>query len=81
MTAILDIHAREILNTRGRLNEIYTKHTGQELAAIEDAMDRDKFMSPEEAQDFGLIDHVVVSRPPALKDSGDGDEDSETGQK
>ena len=77
----IEIHAREILNTRGRLNEIYAKHTGQELAAIEDAMDRDKFMSPEEAQDFGLIDHVVVSRPPALKDPGDGDEDSGNGQK
>ena len=79
--ADIEIHAREILNTRGRLNEIYAKHTGQDLAVIEDAMDRDKFMSPEEAQEFGLIDHVVVSRPPALKDQGGGDEKSGNGQK
>ena len=59
----IEIHAREILRTRQRLNEIYSKHTGQDVETIEDAMERDKFMSPEEALDFGLIDHVVVNRP------------------
>ena len=61
--ADIEIHAREILALRGRLNDIYVKHTGQKLDAIEDAMDRDKFLSPEDAKDFGLIDEVVVKRP------------------
>ena len=60
----IEIHAQEILQTRARLNEIYVQHTGQTLKAIEDAMERDKFLSPEEAKEFGLIDEVVVSRPP-----------------
>ena len=72
----IEIHAREIIKTRARLNEIYAKHTGQTLAAIEDAMERDKFLSPEEAKEFGLIDHVVVSRPPLPKE-GQGDEPRE----
>lgn len=62
----IEIHAREIIRTRARLNEIYVTHTGQSLNAIEDAMERDKFLSAEEAQEFGLIDHVVVKRPEAL---------------
>ena len=53
------IHAEEILATRARLNEIYAKHTGQKLDSIEKAMDRDTFMSPDEALKFGLIDSVV----------------------
>ena len=61
--ADIEIHAREILALRGRLNDIYVRHTGQELDAIEDAMDRDKFLSPEDAKAFGLIDEVVVKRP------------------
>ena len=61
--ADIEIHAREILALRGRLNDIYVKHTGQKLDAIEDAMDRDKFLSPEDAKAFGLIDEVVVKRP------------------
>ena len=63
--ADIEIHAKEILQLRARLNDIYVKHTGQPLAAIEDAMDRDKFLSPSEAKAFGLIDEVVVSRPPS----------------
>ena len=55
----IEIHAKEILATRGRLNEIYARHCGQPLSAIEDAMERDKFMIPEEAMEFGLIDSVV----------------------
>ena len=61
--ADIEIHAREILKTRDRLNKIYQKHTGQELSKIETAMDRDRFMTPEEAKEFGLIDEVVFERP------------------
>ena len=59
----IEIQAREILNTRARLNAIYVKHTGQTLAAIEAAVERDRFMSPEEAKTFGLIDQVMSHRP------------------
>ncbi|HXQ39974.1 MAG TPA: ATP-dependent Clp protease proteolytic subunit [Candidatus Udaeobacter sp.] len=61
--ADIEIHAREVLKTRARLNDIYAKHTGQELKVIEDAMDRDNFMDPEQARTFGLIDEVVEKRP------------------
>jgi ATP-dependent Clp protease protease subunit len=61
--ADIEIHAREVLKTRARLNDIYAKHTGQELKVIEDAMDRDNFMDPEQAKAFGLIDEVVEKRP------------------
>ena len=61
--ADIEIHAREIIKTRDRLNKIYVKHTGQDLSKIETAMDRDRFMTPEEAKDFGLIDEVVTERP------------------
>jgi ATP-dependent Clp protease, protease subunit len=60
----IEIQAREILSTRARLNEIYVKHTGQTLEVISSAVERDKFLSPLEAKAFGLIDDVVVSRPP-----------------
>ncbi|WP_138380162.1 ATP-dependent Clp endopeptidase proteolytic subunit ClpP [Luteithermobacter gelatinilyticus] len=60
--ADIEIQAREILELRKRLNNIYVKHTGQPLDVIETAMDRDKFMSPEEAREFGLIDQVYVKR-------------------
>jgi ATP-dependent Clp protease, protease subunit len=62
--ADIEIHAKDILETRARLNEIYVRHTGQPLKAIEDAMERDKFLSPEEAVKFGMIDEVIVKRPP-----------------
>jgi len=58
----IEIQAREILNLRERLHKIYAKHTGQKTKAIEEAMDRDNFMDPEEAVEFGLIDKVYVSR-------------------
>lgn len=60
--ADIEIQAREILRLRAKLNEVYVKHTGRKLADIEKAMDRDNFMSAEEAKKFGLIDHVVESR-------------------
>jgi ATP-dependent Clp protease protease subunit len=59
----IEIQAREILYLRGRLNEIYVKHTGQPLEVIAQAVERDKFMSPVEAKEFGLIDDVMISRP------------------
>jgi ATP-dependent Clp protease protease subunit len=76
----IEIHAREILATRARLNEIYVKHTGQTLKSIEDAMERDRFLSAEEATEFGLIDHVVEQRPP-LDVSRDGKEGRKDGEK
>lgn len=60
--ADIEIQAKEILKIRKRLNEIYVRHTGQKLSKIESAMDRDNFMSAEEAKDFGLIDEVYDSR-------------------
>ena len=68
----IEIHAKEILATRHRLNEIYAKHTGQSLDVIEDAMERDKFMIADDARDFGLIDAVVEQRPGGLDSDGDG---------
>ena len=59
----IEIHAREILRTRARLNEIYMKHTGQSLDAVQTALERDRFLSPEEAKEFGIIDSVMVNRP------------------
>ena len=59
----IEIHAREILALKERLNEIYVKHTKQSLESIQDAMERDRFLTPEDASNFGIIDEVVVSRP------------------
>jgi ATP-dependent Clp protease, protease subunit len=59
----IEIHAREILAVRRRLNEIFARHTGQEVRVIEDAMERDRFMAASEAKEFGLIDEVVSHRP------------------
>jgi ATP-dependent Clp protease protease subunit len=67
------IHAEEILATRGRLNELYAKHTGQKLDVIEKAMERDTFMLPEEAVKFGLIDNVVESHELSAADEASGD--------
>lgn len=61
--ADIEIQAKEILRLRAMLNDIYVRHCGQKLTAIEKAMDRDNFMSSEEAKKFGLIDQVVASRP------------------
>ncbi len=61
----LEIHAREVLRQREELNNIMAKHTGQNLRKIEKDMDRDLFMSPAEAVEYGLIDEVIVSRRPS----------------
>lgn len=58
----IEIHAREILNLRKRLNEIYVKHTGKDYETIEHAVERDNFMSAEDALEFGLIDKVETTR-------------------
>lgn len=58
----IEIHAKEILDMKKRLNQIYAQHTGKKLNVIEAAMERDNFMTPQEAKKFGLIDHVVTSR-------------------
>jgi ATP-dependent Clp protease protease subunit len=63
----IEIHAKEILDMKKRLNQIYAHHTGKKLSAIEAAMERDNFMAPDEAKKFGLIDHVVTSRDEILK--------------
>jgi ATP-dependent Clp protease protease subunit len=63
------LHAQEILNLKRRLNEIYVKHTGQPLKKIEEALERDTFLTSDMAKDFGLIDKVIEKRPeePSLK--------------
>jgi ATP-dependent Clp protease protease subunit len=63
----IEIHAREILEIRARLNQIYADHSGQDLEVVERAMERDNFMTADAAKEFGLIDEVVTHR------SGDDD--------
>jgi len=65
--ADIEIHAREILRMRHRLNEIYVAHTGQTLEAVELALERDKFLDPYEAKEFGIVDEVVTNRPRPLE--------------
>ncbi|MCK0195582.1 ATP-dependent Clp protease proteolytic subunit [Ancylobacter sp. 6x-1] len=57
------IHAKEVESLKRRLNEIYVKHTGQDLKAVEDALERDNFMTADAAKAFGLIDNVIEKRP------------------
>src|SRR6201999_1452316 len=64
----IEIQAREILRIRQRLNEIYVRHTGQTLDTIEKKLERDSFMSAQEALEFGLIDQVVENRPVVAED-------------
>ena len=59
----IEIQAREILNLRKRLNQIYVEHTGQPLEAIEAKLERDSYMSPQEAKEFGIVDEFVKSQP------------------
>ena len=64
----IEIHAREILDLRRRLNGIYERHTGKNLKQVEKIMERDTFMTAEDAKSFGLIDEVVTKRPVPDKD-------------
>ena len=58
----IEIHANEVLSLKKRLNEIYSKHTGKSVDKIKEALERDNFMTPDNAKDFGLIDKVVEKR-------------------
>ena len=69
----IEIHAREILDLKRRLNQIYVDHCGQPLEVIEENMERDKFMSPDAAREFGLIDEVVAARPPGGEEAAKSD--------
>jgi ATP-dependent Clp protease protease subunit len=68
----IEIQAREIIELRARLNQIYVEHTGQKLTVIEKAMDRDTFLTADKAKEFGLIDDVVQKRIVSDDDGGDG---------
>lgn len=61
-TTDIEIHARDMIETKNQLNKIYAHHTGQKLKHIEDIMERDKYMTPEAALKFGLIDKVITKR-------------------
>jgi ATP-dependent Clp protease protease subunit len=78
----IDIHAREILKIRERLNEIMAKHTGQPIEKIAHDTERDYFMSGEEAKRYGLIDEVITRPPKFMKavESGDGVKDGIKGK-
>lgn len=65
------IHAKEITKTKNMLNSIYVSHTGQKLEVVEEAMERDNFMNPEEAKKFGLVDKIVTKK--AVKGTKVGD--------
>ena len=59
----IEIHAKEVLSLKKRLNEIYSKHTGKSVEEVKTALERDNFMTPDSAKSFGLIDQVVDKRP------------------
>ncbi|QBR70387.1 ATP-dependent Clp protease proteolytic subunit [Beijerinckiaceae bacterium] len=59
-------HAEDIMKIKKRLNEIYVKHTGRDYETIEKTLDRDHFMSADDAKEFGIVDHVIVKRPDDL---------------
>jgi ATP-dependent Clp protease, protease subunit len=65
----IEIQAKEILYARARLNEILAKHTGQTVERIAEDVDRDRFMSPVEAKEYGILDHVVVHRGEVVADA------------
>jgi ATP-dependent Clp protease, protease subunit len=65
----IEIQAKEILYARARLNEILAKHTGQTVERIAEDVDRDRFMSPAEAKEYGILDHVVVHRGEVVADA------------
>jgi ATP-dependent Clp protease protease subunit len=58
----IERHAEDIIKTKRRLNEIYAKHTGRSYEEVEEKLDRDTFMTPEEAKEWGLVDHVIERR-------------------
>ena len=68
----IEIHAREALYLRERLEEIYSRHTGQPTERLRDDMDRDRFFTPEQARDYGLIDHITNGRKANGNGNGNG---------
>jgi len=75
----IEIHAKEILLLRERLNQLYATHTGQNVDAIAEAFERDRFYTAEEAKEFGLIDEVVDKRPAIATDDDTGEVTGEDG--
>ncbi|HKJ83419.1 MAG TPA: ATP-dependent Clp endopeptidase proteolytic subunit ClpP [Mariprofundaceae bacterium] len=71
----IEIHAREILKLKERMNEMMAQHTGQSIEKISEDVERDFFLTAEEARDYGLIDEVLTKRPEALQVSGAGGKD------
>ena len=67
--ADIEIQAREILYLRGKMNELMAKHTGRPVEQIERDVDRDRFMSAEEARDYGLIDQVITHRGEVVEET------------
>lgn len=67
MASDIEIQANEIIRLKKHLTETYVKHTGQKYSVLEEAMDRDKWLSADEAKAFGLVDHVVTERPKSLE--------------
>jgi|TARA_R100000501_G_scaffold17919_1_gene34879 ATP-dependent Clp protease protease subunit len=65
----IEIHAKEILRIRHRMNELMAKYTGQDIGTIETAVERDKFLSANEAKDFGMVDEVMEKRPVPAEDA------------
>ena len=61
----IEIHAKEVLSMKTNLNKLYSKHTGQAVEAVEEALERDNFMSPDEALKFGIIDEIHEKRVPS----------------
>ena len=61
-------HAEDIMKVKKRLNDVYVKHTGQDYETIEKTLDRDHFLSADEAKEFGLIDEVLSKRPETAAD-------------
>lgn len=78
MAADIEIQAKEILRTRARLNEIYVRHTGQKLKELERVMDRDFFMSTQQALEFGIIDGILDKRHKEEEGESDDNEPAET---
>lgn len=65
----IEIHAKEILDLKSRLNNLYVKHTGQKLSAVQNGMERDNFMSAEDAKKFGIVDEIVSDRSATKKNT------------
>jgi ATP-dependent Clp protease, protease subunit len=65
----IEIQAKEILYLRGKLNQLWTKHTGQSLERIERDTDRDRYLSAEEAKEYGIVDHVITQRGEVVEPS------------